>query len=124
MQHKRLWIGLGLVMLASFGVLGFEGVRLHRELPPIPSRVLSTDQKVLFDAETIQNGQNVWQSLGGQQVGSIWGHGAYVAPDWTADWLHRESVFILEAWAREQGAPAFDRVDPESQAALKTRLNG
>ena len=33
------------------------------------------------------------------EVGSIWGHGSYVAPDWTADWLHRESIFILDHWA-------------------------
>jgi nitric oxide reductase large subunit len=38
---------------------------------------------MLFDGNTIQNGQGVWQSLGGQEIGSIWGHGAYVAPDWS-----------------------------------------
>ena len=47
-------------------------------------------------------GQNVWQSMGGMEVGSIWGHGSYVAPDWTADWLHRECVFILDDWARSE----------------------
>src|SRR6516162_824745 len=107
MQYKRLWIGLGLVMLASVGVLGFQGARLYRELPPIPSRVLSTDNQVLFDKDTIQNGQNVWQSLGGQQVGSIWGHGAYVAPDWSADWLHREATQILDRWAGEQRQTSY-----------------
>ena len=34
----------------------------------------------------------MWQSIGGQQLGSIWGHGSYVAPDWSADWLHREAI--------------------------------
>src|SRR3954464_13503611 len=28
----------------------------------------------------------------GMQLGSIWGHGGYVAPDWSADWLYREAV--------------------------------
>ena len=37
--------------------------------------------------------------MGGMEVGSVWGHGSYVAPDWTADWLHREAVFILDRWA-------------------------
>ena len=53
----------------------------------------------LIDSGEIGEGQNVWQSLGGMEVGSVWGHGSYVAPDWTADWLHREAVFILDKWA-------------------------
>ncbi len=52
---------------------------------------------VVIDAGDIAEGQNVWQAMGGMEVGSIWGHGSYVAPDWTADWLHREAMFILDA---------------------------
>jgi len=37
----------------------------------------------------------VWQSIGGQAIGTVLGHGAYVAPDWSADWLHRESEFLI-----------------------------
>ena len=44
--------------------------------------------------EEIQRGQAVWQSTGGMQQGSIWGHGGYVAPDWSADWLHREAIAL------------------------------
>jgi nitric oxide reductase subunit B len=90
--------------------------------PPIPARVVTTQGATLFDWTSVQDGQNVWQSLGGQEVGSIWGHGAYVAPDWTADWLHRESVFILDAWARAEGASGYDALTHERQAALRTRL--
>jgi nitric oxide reductase large subunit len=77
---------------------------------------------VLFDDETIRDGQNVWQSIGGQEVGSVFGHGAYVAPDWTADWLHRESVFTLDSWARAEGAQDYASLDVERQASLRARL--
>jgi len=83
---------------------------------------MTTDGSILFTAQGIKDGQNIWQSMGGQEVGSIWGHGAYVAPDWTADWLHRESVFMLDAWAHEKDSMAFDQLDPERQAYLKARL--
>jgi nitric oxide reductase subunit B len=79
---------------------------------------------VLFSGADITRGQNVWQSLGGQQVGSIWGHGAYVAPDWTADWLHREATFILDEWARATGAVTYAALPPEAQGALQARLAG
>ena len=51
--------------------------------------MVTTDGKVVYTRQDIETGRQVWQSIGGQQLGSIWGHGAYQAPDWTADWLHR-----------------------------------
>jgi len=68
-------------------------------MPPIPDRVVSTDGMVVIASGEIERGQAVWQTMGGMSVGSIWGHGAYVAPDWTADWLHRECTSLLDAWA-------------------------
>jgi nitric oxide reductase subunit B len=83
---------------------------------------MTEDGRVLFDRATIQLGQGVWQSIGGQEVGSIFGHGAYLAPDWTADWLHREAMHILNSWAQEAGSKDFDSLSPEKQAGLKARL--
>lgn len=122
MQHRKLWIALAVVVIGSFIVLGGVGRHMISHAPPIPSRVVTPDGTLLFSGETIQNGQNVWQSLGGQEVGSIWGHGAYVAPDWSADWLHRECVFVLNLWARQSGAASYEALDVERQAALKARL--
>ncbi len=68
-------------------------------------------------------GQNVWQALGGMQVGSVWGHGSYVAPDWTADWLHREAVFILNAWAAKEFNSTFEDLDAERKGQLIARLS-
>jgi nitric oxide reductase subunit B len=96
MQYRRLWIALVLVIVGSFAVLGGIGVRALTQAPPIPQQVVSADGQVLFDRSTIQCGQGIWQSLGGQQIGSVWGHGTYIAPDWTADWLHREAVARLD----------------------------
>lgn len=122
MTYKKLWIALGVVLVVSFAVLGGVGVKVLNSAPPIPSQVLTTDGRVLFDGTTIQNGQGVWQSIGGQEVGTIWGHGSYVAPDWTADWLHRECTFILDRWAEKAGAVSYATLGPEQQAALQARL--
>ena len=49
--------------------------------------------------------------MGGMQLGSIWGHGGYVAPDWSADWLHREATDVLDIWAREDdGSASYARL--------------
>jgi nitric oxide reductase subunit B len=109
-------------MLASFAVLGSVGYRAISSGPPIPSKVTTTDGQLLFTGETIRDGQNVWQSTGGQEIGTIWGHGAYVAPDWSANYLHRQSEIILNDWAREQGFANYAALPAESRAALQERL--
>lgn len=52
----------------------------------------------------------------------MWGHGAYVAPDWSADWLHKEAVFFLEKWAMAENEMSYQELDIEKQAGLKARL--
>jgi nitric oxide reductase large subunit len=106
---KKLWIVGAVVVVASFSVLGWIGGRIYQEMPPIPDRVITADGREVISAGEIARGQNVWQSLGGMQVGSIWGHGSYVAPDWTADWLHREllAVFVAVAFWNMVGAGLF-----------------
>ena len=113
---NRLWLAFVVVMVASFLVLGWIGTRIYQEMPPIPEKVVTTDGQTLIDTGDITAGQNVWQSMGGMEVGSIWGHGSYVAPDWTADWLHREAVFILDRWANSDHNTEFEKLDNEQQA--------
>ncbi|TWU25981.1 nitric-oxide reductase large subunit [Bythopirellula polymerisocia] len=119
---KRLWLLFGLVMVVSFAVLGWIGVRIYQEVPPLVDKVVTTEGKVVIDEGEIQAGQNVWQSMGGMEVGSVWGHGSYVAPDWTADWLHREAVFILDRWAQDEFSTDYAELDTERQAQLSGRL--
>lgn len=88
--------------MLSFGALAFIGGDIYRQAPPLPGQVVSSGGEVLFTRDEIQRGRQVWQTTGGHQLGSIWGHGAYVAPDWTADWLHREAVSLLDRWAQAQ----------------------
>jgi nitric oxide reductase subunit B len=119
---KKLWLILIGVCIFSFAILGFIGSEIFRQAPPIPNEVVSTDGKVVIGPGEVSNGQNVWQAMGGMQVGSIWGHGSYVAPDWTADYLHREALFILDHWSNSESGRPFDALRSEQQASLKARL--
>src|SRR5579864_4029050 len=121
MSYKRYWVALAIVIIGSFAVLGGVGRKMISEAPPIPD-VYSVDGQLLFTGSSITDGQGVWQSIGGQEIGTVWGHGAYVAPDWSADWLHRESVILLDTWALRKGAANFDALNADDQAVLKARL--
>lgn len=120
---RTLWIYLATLLIASFGVLLWTGGEIYRKAPPMPERVVSTEGSTIYTRAEIERGRQVWQSIGGMQLGSIWGHGGYVAPDWSADWLHREAVAVLDLWAqREAGAAAYEELSAEQQATLQGRL--
>ena len=119
---KRLWITFGSIFFVSFAILIFVGTEIFREAPPIPEKVVTSSGEVLMTGEDILDGQNVWQALGGMQIGSIWGHGSYVAPDWTADYLHRESVFVLDSLSQKEYSKGFDTLDIEQKAVMKARM--
>jgi nitric oxide reductase subunit B len=121
-SFKKLWTGFILVVVISFAVLGYYGYEIYQQAPPIPEKVITPSGELLFTGESIMDGQNVWQSMGGQEVGTVWGHGAYVAPDWTADWLHREATYILNRWSEEEFNRSFDVLPGEQKAALEWRL--
>ena len=121
MSYKRYWVALAIVIIGSFAVLGGVGRKMISQAPPIPD-VYTTDGQLLFTGTSITDGQGVWQSIGGQEIGTVWGHGAYVAPDWSADWLHRESEILLNTWAVRAGAANFESLGPDQQAIFKARL--
>ena len=120
--YKKLWFTLIGVLIVTFSLLGYYGAEVYRQAPPIPTQVVTADGKALFGKEDILDGQTAWQSVGGMQLGSIWGHGAYQAPDWTADWLHRELTAWLDLAAQQQHGKAYAALDGPTQAALREQL--
>ncbi|MFA7438035.1 nitric-oxide reductase large subunit [Castellaniella sp.] len=121
-EYRRLWWTLIGVLVVAFGVLGWMGKEVYHQAPPIPEQVATADGHVLMTHEQILDGQSAWQSAGGMTVGSIWGHGAYQAPDWTADWLHRELTAWLDLAAQELHGLNFEQLDLDQQALLERRL--
>jgi nitric oxide reductase subunit B len=119
---KKLWLIFAAVFLFSFSILGWIGTEIFRQVPPLPKTVVTTDGRTLIGDGEVSDGQNVWQAMGGMQVGSIWGHGSYVAPDWTADYLHREALFILDKWSFAEFRKPYARGTSENQAVLRQRL--
>ena len=119
---KKLWISLAILLVASFSVLLWVGSDIYRQAPPVPEQVVNSDGNTIYTRADIEKGRQVWQSMGGMQLGSIWGHGSYVAPDWSADWLHREATAILDLWAQREAGVDYQSLSPERQAALQGRL--
>jgi nitric oxide reductase subunit B len=92
------WIqAVVLVVLFGFFVLGLLAYRTYMAQPPIPDRVLDENGALLFTGDDISEGQQVFLHNGLMEYGSVFGHGAYLGPDYTADYLRRSAVLVLES---------------------------
>src|SRR5579872_6623764 len=119
---SRLWRALGIVFVLSFAALGWLGREIYLAAPPIPREVRDERGSTLFTAEQIRSGQQAWFKAGGQQLGTVWGHGSYVAPDWSADWLHRESLAVQQRIAQSTYGRAYVELGVPEQAAIDARV--
>ena len=87
------WIqAVALVGLCGFLLLGILAYRTYTDEPPIPSKVIGANGQLLFAGEDVSAGQEVFLKNGLMEYGSIFGHGAYLGPDFTADYLHRAAL--------------------------------
>ena len=115
MPISSLWFqGAMLTYLFGFTVLGILAYLVYRDQPPIPARVVAGD-KVLFTRDDIVSGMNVFQRYGLMEYGSVYGHGAYLGPDFTAEYLHKSAELLVQAYAGASGqrSSARERVAAE-----------
>jgi len=77
--NLRVW--LILICVITFSVLLGAGAAISKYAPPHPGIVQSPQQETIFTAADVENGQVTYLGRGGQHVGSVWGHGSYLAPD-------------------------------------------
>ena len=119
------WVqAVALVVLFGFFVLGLLAYRAYSGQPPIPERVVDPSGRVIFTGEDVTAGQGVFLKNGLMQYGSVFGHGAYLGPDYTADYLRRSALSVRESYGGEGSDEAAvrtvedfkeNRYDPESQ---------
>ena len=115
---RKLWTWLAVICVLSFATLGWVGREIYLEAPPIPLQVRSTDGAQLYSKEHVQYGQQAWLASGGQQLGTVWGHGSYLAPDWSADWLHREAMAMQDLVAQRDYRRTYAALDIGDRARV------
>ena len=101
-----------LVMIAGFSVLSFVTVLTYTNAPPIPVQAADAMGNVVFTGADIHHGQEVFLKYGLMEHGTLWGHGAYLGPDYSAEYLHRLSEITRDTIATEKydkPLPSFPR---------------
>ena len=108
MTISSTWLQVAvLTFLAGFTVLIYLAHAVRTQHPPIPQQVCTTDGSVLFTGDDIMAGQHIFQKYGLMQFGTIFGHGAYLGPDFTAQYLHRAALDMID-FHEKKGMPPDD----------------
>ena len=114
---SRVWMQVtALVLLVGIAILGFLGYRAYTADPPIAAQVRTESGRVVYTGADVTAGQKLFLGKGLMEYGSIFGHGAYLGPDFTADYLHRAALIAL----REYGGEASDSAQRKVVADFKT----
>jgi nitric oxide reductase subunit B len=109
--------GAIIVMLAGFSVLIAMTVLTYKKAPPIPEKVLGPSGDLVFNGKEILDGQEVFLKYALMEHGTLWGHGAYLGPDYSASYLHREAEITRDRIARDRFGKDFSGLSPEQQEA-------
>jgi nitric oxide reductase subunit B len=121
MSISSAWLQVAvLTFICGFAVLGFLARVIRTQHPPIPREVRDGEGQVLFTGKDVMDGQHLFQKYGLMQFGTIFGHGAYLGPDFTAQYLHRAGEIMLTHYTRAKMSPAEARARVEADLKLNT----
>jgi len=110
--------GVLIALVAGFAVLIWVSLDAYRVGAPIPEKVVGPAGEVVFTGDDIRAGQQVFLKYGLMENGTIWGHGAYLGPDFSADYLHRLVTDAQAALAQEAYHRPLDQLTDAERAAL------
>jgi nitric oxide reductase subunit B len=118
------WWRRSVFLVFVVGMIGliFMSVQAYRYAPPIPEKVIDFAGAVVFDRQDIETGQEVFLKYGLMQNGSIWGHGSYLGPDFSAQYLHELSLETGQVIARQEFGMDLSALDESQRVQVDARV--
>ncbi len=114
--------GVLIAMIVGFSVLIGMTVSAYKFAPPIPDQVIGVNGATLFTGDDIRAGQTVFLKYGLMENGTIWGHGAYLGPDFSAEYLHALGMDVAAAVSRQDYGKTLDALTPAQRSAVEAQV--
>jgi nitric oxide reductase subunit B len=114
----------GVIWTLAIGmaILLFISATAYRDAPPIPGGVVGPDGAMIFTGKDILAGQEVFLKYGLMENGSIWGHGAYLGPDFSAEYLHTLALDTREVLAKDRFQREFSRLTESERDVVQAEV--
>ncbi|MDA8142299.1 MAG: cbb3-type cytochrome c oxidase subunit I [Desulfobacteraceae bacterium] len=120
---SRWWrIGVVATVLIGFTILILLSSRAYNDSPPIPDTIVNAAGQTVLTGEEIRAGQRVFLRYGLMENGTIWGHGAYLGPDFSAQYLHTLALAAADSLARKTYGSTLETLDAIKKEALSAEV--
>jgi nitric oxide reductase subunit B len=107
-----------IVMIFGFAVLILMSFRAYQNAPPVPAKAVTPGGEVVFSAEDVAAGQEVFLKYGLMDNGTIWGHGGYLGPDFSAQTLHGLALHLAGQIAQDRFQTPYANLRENEKAAV------
>ena len=119
MTKKGLYTGFWIIAIIMVSALIYYTAGIHKEVPPLPKEVKSASGEVLYTYDDIVEGKGYFQEYDLTDWGTMLGMGAYMGPDFPADFMHHRSEFLYEFYAKQKYGKSKDQLTPEELGYVK-----
>lgn len=114
--------GVLIAIIIGFSVLIGMTVSAYQAAPPIPDKVVGADGTAIFTGEDIRAGQAIFLKYGLMENGTIWGHGAYLGPDFSAEYLHTLGLDAAAAVSSQLYSKSLEALTPAERSAVEAQV--
>ncbi|MGH7934818.1 MAG: nitric-oxide reductase large subunit [Candidatus Binataceae bacterium] len=111
-----------ITVVVCFAVLGWLAQRTYVYAPPIPKAAVGPSGELVYTAADIAAGQEIFLKHGLMENGTIWGHGAYIGPDFSAQYLHTLALDARTAVAESHGVFRYAALRPRQRAVVNAEV--
>lgn len=115
-------VGVLIAMITGFSILIGMTISAYRVAPPTPGKVIGQDGTMIFTGDDIRAGQEIFLKYGLMENGTIWGHGAYLGPDFSAEYLHTLSIEAATNIAQKTYGRKLDALAPVEKATVDAQV--
>jgi nitric oxide reductase subunit B len=111
-----------IILVVGFSVLIWVTARIYVDAPPIPGKVLGPSGETVFTRDDILAGQQVFLKYGLMENGTLWGHGAYLGPDFSAEYLHTLTLDAGDTIAQQRYHRSLAELNEMEQYAVTAEV--
>jgi nitric oxide reductase subunit B len=114
------WWGraVAFTFVMGFAVLILLTFKAYQNAPPIAGRVVDAAGTLIYTGDDVRHGQEVFLKYGLMDNGTIWGHGAYLGPDFGAAVLHDWAIDLSRRTAQTRFSKSYSDLDVGGRAAV------
>ena len=122
-RFSKIWVLImALVAIYGFGLLMTFTIKAYHDKPPIPELVINEQGDTLFTGNDIREGQSVFLKYGLMDNGTVWGHGAYLGPDFPALYLHRLALRTADIISLDFYDTGYENLSVEEQSQVASLI--